>query len=278
MLRTYTLVILTALWAMASAQTVAFKDPKTNITFQQYTSDNGFSFGIALPEASSTGFIGQISAGTRGWAAVSLTGSMTDGVVVVAWPNGDEVVSSLRTTKTNVGAGTVLTTISAGTVVNKTGFTYTFLCEGCVINGKTMGFALSNTAPANPSMAKSSIKLLGGSGTFDIDTNAAKSAAFTDWAAQANDSNASVVKREAEAAKFKAGPGVSRSGVSHLSAQKREAVAKAFKLLRPISAVFRSGVSYRPAQKRDAEAEPRRPINRGGWSIMYRKRGVELEK
>ncbi|OAL45797.1 hypothetical protein IQ07DRAFT_519075, partial [Pyrenochaeta sp. DS3sAY3a] len=56
-------------------------------------------------------------------------------------PNGNNVVSSLRTTTgySNLGVFDSIATIkpiAAGTSINKTRFIYTFLCEGCVIEGK----------------------------------------------------------------------------------------------------------------------------------------------
>tara|TARA_R110002003_G_scaffold351_12_gene18981 strand:+ start:17489 stop:17668 length:180 start_codon:yes stop_codon:yes gene_type:complete len=49
--RTYSFFALAASLAGAQAQsTTPFTDAATGITFQQYTSTSGFSFGIALPE------------------------------------------------------------------------------------------------------------------------------------------------------------------------------------------------------------------------------------
>ncbi|KAF2848489.1 iron reductase domain protein [Plenodomus tracheiphilus IPT5] len=158
-------------------------DPDTEITFQQYTSGNGFSFGVALPETNGDAFIGRISASVEGWAAVSMIGSMEDGVMVVAWPSGDDIVSSLRTTGDSTDPDAAVTTIPEGTFINETGFTYTFLCEGCVIPGNTLGYAVSNTVPVEPAIDSSPLEIPeGGFGTFDFDAAAAQSANFAEWA------------------------------------------------------------------------------------------------
>ena len=87
-----------ALPGLALAASTTYVDPDTKISFQRWTdTTTSFSFGIALPSSPSTDFIGQISAPiTEGYAAVALRTSMASSLLIVAWPNGDSVVSSLR--------------------------------------------------------------------------------------------------------------------------------------------------------------------------------------
>jgi cellobiose dehydrogenase (acceptor) len=92
-------LFLAASWVGVQAQTTAnYTDAATGIKFLQITQENGHAFGVALPEtATGSDFIGQISAPlSEGWAGVSLTSSMTAGLLVVAWPNGNDVVAALR--------------------------------------------------------------------------------------------------------------------------------------------------------------------------------------
>lgn len=96
-------IISTALFALRSvAQSSSpFTDDKTGITFNGYTHPTtGYRLGLALPENPTTDFIGQIVAPINstggGWAGFSMGQSMTGNLLVVAWPNGDEVVSSFR--------------------------------------------------------------------------------------------------------------------------------------------------------------------------------------
>src|SRR5262245_20780458 len=91
-------LLFAASWVGTQAQTTAtYTDAATGITFLRTTQDGGHAFGIALPEVGGIDFVGQISAPlTEGWAGVSLTSSMTGGLLIVAWPNGDDVVAGLR--------------------------------------------------------------------------------------------------------------------------------------------------------------------------------------
>lgn len=96
-----TFVFTVALLALrATAQNASpFTDEKTGIRFNGYQDASGYRFGLALPETPGTDFIGQIVApvnSTGGWAGVSMSSSMTDSLLMVAWPNGDEVISSFR--------------------------------------------------------------------------------------------------------------------------------------------------------------------------------------
>lgn len=82
-----------------AAQTSSpYNDPITNITFNGYQHTSGFKFGIALPENPTTDFIAQIQAPITngGWAGFSMGQSMAGNLLVVAWPNEGEVVSSFR--------------------------------------------------------------------------------------------------------------------------------------------------------------------------------------
>lgn len=109
-----------ALGALAGTSSTAYTDANTGITFQQYVDTTGFAFGMALPENPSTDFIGQmvvskrapqflflkqqaltfgnvqIAPVTEGWAGITLNGEMTGTLLIIAWPNGDEIVSSFR--------------------------------------------------------------------------------------------------------------------------------------------------------------------------------------
>jgi len=178
-----------------------FTDGGTGITFQQVTS-GAYSFGIALPENASADFIGRISAtGAAGWAGISLKGPMSGSLMVVAWPNVNEVVASLRlaTGYSNPGVFTgsaSLIPITAGTSFDGTTYTYTFLCEGCVqTDGSTfasnattavLGWGLANASPASPADSSSTLGFhAGGFGLFGVDMTAARSASFARWAALA---------------------------------------------------------------------------------------------
>ncbi|KAF2032889.1 FAD/NAD(P)-binding domain-containing protein [Setomelanomma holmii] len=139
-----------SLAGVRAQSTTPFTDAATGITFQQYTSTSGFSFGIALPVDNGTDFIGQISASTTEWAAVTLTGSMRNSLLAVTWPNGESVYASLRTT---------------------TGYSNPSVFDGDAVSRR------SQREP--PSIQP-------GFGGFGFDLAGAKSAAFATWAALAS--------------------------------------------------------------------------------------------
>jgi len=188
--------------------TTAFTDAATGIKFQRFFgAKTSFGFGIALPQnTTSNSFIGQLSFplnNNAGWGGWSLTGDMEGPLLMAAWSDGKNVISSFRQAKNEddnppeVTGTFTLRPIAQGTSVNSSFLTYTFLCEGCLdasfglgvadtASTFEMGWALANTAVKNPG---SSAGILGfhnsGFGGFDAQLNLAKSADFDSWAAMA---------------------------------------------------------------------------------------------
>lgn len=199
---------LLALRAVAQ-QSHSYTDSNTGITFQTYwdAAGSGFSFGVALPEDdSTTDFIGQIvTPVTEGWGGVSLGGSMSGHLLVVAWPNGEEIVGSLReaasyATPPVYAGDATLSPISAGTFVNSTAFSYTFLCSGCITGdsksflanatSSIIGWAYSDSAVTTPSDATSVLTYhSAGFGLYGASISASQSADYATWAAMASASN-----------------------------------------------------------------------------------------
>ncbi|KAF9869408.1 GMC oxidoreductase [Colletotrichum karsti] len=191
--------------AATAQQTTAYTDSATEIKFQRYTETSGFSFGVALPSTVGKDFIGQISAPiTAGWASVSLGGPMTNKLLVVAWPNGDSVQTSLRKASGYSNPDVVddssitLKPINDGISINATAFTYTFLCEGCITGDTTsftgtadtttFGWAYSTTALSDTTSASVALNYHGaGFGLFGANLADAKSADYDTWAAKASD-------------------------------------------------------------------------------------------
>ncbi|KAJ5050953.1 uncharacterized protein L3040_002820 [Drepanopeziza brunnea f. sp. 'multigermtubi'] len=188
------------------AQTTAFEDVATGITFQQI-SEGTYTFGIAMPATASSDFIGRISSqGNAGWAGISLGGPMRGSLMVVARPNEGAVIGSLRlaTGYANPGVysgAATLEIIAEGTAYDteSTNFTMTFLCKGC-LQGDDSTFAAAD-ATTNLGWATSSVDVttpadastvLGyhdtGFGLFAVDLAAAQSASFAEWAALASQS------------------------------------------------------------------------------------------
>ncbi|KAH7070047.1 choline dehydrogenase [Paraphoma chrysanthemicola] len=203
------LILSSALFALrAVAQTSApYTDAKTGITFNGYQHASGFTFGIALPENPTTDFIAQIQAPITnggGWAGFSLGQSMTGNLLVVAYPNDGEIVSSFRqaTGYTNPAVTTgdfSMSPIPEGTFVNDTAFSYTFLCSNCISTDvstglvlyespavNVMGWAFSDDALTDSSSPSAALNYHnGGFGAFGMPMENAKSADYATWAALA---------------------------------------------------------------------------------------------
>jgi hypothetical protein len=86
--------------AALGQKTSAYTDAKTGIAFQSFAdSTTGYRFGIALPTTPTGDLIGQLVVKGSGWAGVSLGGTMLSHLLVAAWPNGQNVLASFRTTE-----------------------------------------------------------------------------------------------------------------------------------------------------------------------------------
>lgn len=188
----------------ATGAAAPYTDPKTGITFEtNFASDvEGFSFGMVLPETITTDFIGQLVVpltNGSGWGGVSLGGAMTEHLMFVAWPNGDEVMTSFRlaTSYANPGVysnGTVTALpIANGTFVNSTHLSSTFVCRGCIIGGTTtfaatdsapvIGYAVSTSNPTTVSDAATALVYHdAGSNEYGFSTTSAQSASYATWA------------------------------------------------------------------------------------------------
>ncbi len=185
------------------AQTVKYTDPNTGITFQRITKDgDNYSFGLALPEPFGSDFIGQITSNvSEGWASVSFGGGMIDSLLLIVYPNGENVTASLRvapqySSPLLFDGNAIVKPIPNGIFVGASGFSYTFLCEKCVIDGLTfdgedpdpfLGWAMSPNPVVNPSSPSSLLNYHDLFGAFSVDIKAARSTSFPEWATMAAD-------------------------------------------------------------------------------------------
>ncbi|OCL14594.1 iron reductase domain protein [Glonium stellatum] len=191
-----------ALAAATSAQTTSsYTDPKSSITFQAFTDPtSGYTFGLALPMTPTTDFIGILVGKGSGWVGASLGGSMVNKLLIAAWPNGNQLVSSFRkaTSYANPPEATgafSMTPIAKGTYINSTHFSYTFLCKACILaDGTTftanatsgvLGWALSTAAPSTKSSHSSALNRHSAQGNFGVQLSAAMSNNYDQWAAMA---------------------------------------------------------------------------------------------
>jgi cellobiose dehydrogenase (acceptor) len=188
-----------------SSTPVAYTDPNSGIDFQLLTND-GISVGLALPKTIESDFIGQLVVKTTekgAWGAVSFGGGMLNHLLLVAWANGKEVVSTFRVAGAYANPPVYDATavsalpISNGTFVNSTHFSYTFLCKGCIVGGDTtftktdtnpvLGWALSSSNPTTLSDPASELPYHdAGFGLYGQPAAAAQSAQYETWASWAS--------------------------------------------------------------------------------------------
>lgn len=197
------LALLAYISAVAGAA-APYTDPNTGITFEtNFASDvEGLSFGMVLPETITTDFIAQLVVPLTdgaGWGGISFGGDMTQHLIFVAWPNGDEVMTSFRlaTSYANpaVYSNSSVTAlpIANGTFVNSTHLSSTFVCQGCIIGGTTtfdatdsapiIGYAVSTSNPTTVSDASTALVYHdAGSNEYGFSTSSAQSANYETWA------------------------------------------------------------------------------------------------
>jgi cellobiose dehydrogenase (acceptor) len=209
------LALLGVTTSTVSAQ--AYTDAKTGIKFwQSDESDeagpNGFSFGVALPAASQTQYqdeyIGHLTTGLTsgaGWGGLSHGPGMTGNLLVVFWPNGNQVVSSFRYAtgyvQPTVYTGNATLTIISSTV-NSTHLDVIYRCQNCWVwsqggvdgsqvpstasgQNQPMGWAQHTTLPSNPADPASNFDQ---HAYYDIaapPVDSMRNSAYTSWIAKA---------------------------------------------------------------------------------------------
>lgn len=199
--------MLAGLACTALAAAGPYTDPNTGITFETYLdSDLSFSFGMVLPETIGTDFIGQVVVpltNGEGWGGISLGGDMTKHLLFVAWPNGEDIVTSFRLASSYANPAVYTdTTVNAlpianGTFVNSTHLSYTFLCSGCIIGGTTtfaatdsspiIGYAISTSNPTTVSSSSSALVYHdAGSMEYGFSASSAQAANYATWASWAS--------------------------------------------------------------------------------------------
>lgn len=198
--------LLLALGASASRAvgqaTSSFVDQATGAQLQRFVdSKTNFGFGIGLPAISSDSFIGQLSfplADGAGWGGISLNGDAKAPPLLACWPDGNGgVVSSFRQTPNGDGnpsqasGAFTLKTIPEATSANSTFLTFTFLCEGCIddtrsVDAASVGWRLGSRPVQNAASAAGILPSPDrGFGDFLADLAAARSSDFDNWAALA---------------------------------------------------------------------------------------------
>jgi len=162
-----TFLTLGAFVTAALAQTSESCDSASGICFQQYyDQDLGITLGVAAPETDSDEFIMQIMAPpTFGYTGVTLGESMMNNLMLVVWPNGNDVMISPRMASDYANspatyAGDVTITMLPDSMINSTIIKATFRCQGCTTwtggsldmdsSSFTFGYATNTVVKVNP--------------------------------------------------------------------------------------------------------------------------------
>ncbi|KAI1076843.1 hypothetical protein F5B20DRAFT_553940 [Whalleya microplaca] len=193
-----------AVSVLAQTDSTPVADADTGITFQSFTSEEGITYGLALPEdagsdAAFDAIIQIISPVTNGWAGWAWGGQMTYNPLTVVWADGDSVVYSSRQALgyylPAAYEDATYTVFEQGTSVNETHFKLTALCSGCTswtdfdgnpyfLNGEgdaSFAYAYSTTAVEEPANQDSGFSIHDTVGRWTHDLAGARSADFATW-------------------------------------------------------------------------------------------------
>jgi cellobiose dehydrogenase (acceptor) len=201
------------------------------INYAAYTDDKGIEFwnaelstdvgtgdaqfGLVLPPVDaddlSDEYIGRMvvpipEPGT--WFGITHKSGMTGNLILMAWPNGDEVVTDFRyatgyTSPASYTGNATLTQISSS--VNESYFEITYRCEHCWVwdqegtdgsqipgtaetSRQIMGWAQAAKAPSTPEDSDSAITQHASANMFYMVAASARNDAYTDYAAMATGS------------------------------------------------------------------------------------------
>ncbi|KAB5530381.1 hypothetical protein GE09DRAFT_1252550 [Coniochaeta sp. 2T2.1] len=178
------------------AATISAQNTTTTTNFVSFT-DPGIELSIklAIPDVSSPPFpllLTFTAPISVGWAGFATGGCMLRSPLIVAWPNGKDVVVSSRWAKAfhppTPYRNTTTSLLPGATSVNATHWSASILCEkGCSdwlggeidpnYNNGTFGYAASSVLPAAPADKDGAIRFHDlAIGHFDWDLNRAKNA------------------------------------------------------------------------------------------------------
>ncbi|SPO04774.1 probable cellobiose dehydrogenase [Cephalotrichum gorgonifer] len=210
------LVAFASLWATSNAQSrtpVVYTDADTGIVFDTWATSTGLTMGFAMPEdaltVDATEYIGLLTCSSKngngvGWCGISLGGSMTNKLLLMAWPSEGEVLTQLMWASgydlpVAYTGDAKITQISSH--INDTHYELIYRCEGCLQwdqGGATgglssssgfalLGWAHANDSPGSPECAAKVVPQQHDAQSLFPATpdEAIANPSYTDWAALA---------------------------------------------------------------------------------------------
>ncbi|KAK3942610.1 hypothetical protein QBC46DRAFT_283506 [Diplogelasinospora grovesii] len=186
-----------------AADSSAYVDKETGLTYASYTSDRGIIFRVAVPDTVPTSLVYDtvlqiVSPIAVGWAGLAWGGSMTYNPLAITWANGTHNV--VITSRYAYGyyvppvyPSSNYTVLKTGTHINATHWQITAKCTGCTKWGddstgvttidpkiqNTIAFAYSNTPVDTPADAGSSFGIHDSIGHPVFDLSVAENKNFT---------------------------------------------------------------------------------------------------
>jgi hypothetical protein len=192
--------------SLAQISPKQYVDDATGINFLGFADGTGYQFGMALPQNQSADAILQIISPLNnggGWGGINFGETMLGKLMVVTWPNDQQVMLSPRiatgyeiTTGANPYSQDSLTLnrITRGTFVNSTHVSATFVCGGCINSDSfsvsdssaTFAYAYAKEPVATPSDPTTKLSDHTSHGepyaSFDISLKDAQVASYAAWA------------------------------------------------------------------------------------------------
>ncbi|KAK8063140.1 hypothetical protein PG996_007792 [Apiospora saccharicola] len=267
--------------AAAQAETVAYTDAETGITFQQYPSTDGVTFRVALPELMSPGqpydILLQVEAPkSMGWVGWSWAGQMTYSPLTILWANGEQVVHSSRMAfgyQPPTPYADATYQVLKGTGIKGDTMKFTAVCKGCsswmdftgepftvdASQEARFAYAFSANPVAAPSDNTSSFTIHDGVGHWYHDLPAAKNARFDVWVAENT-----IPANETKPANLGVGAGL---GVAGLKQRDHEG--------KPAKLNVGAGLGVAGLKQRDHEGKPAKLNVGAGLGVAGLKRDEE---
>ncbi|GAB1313709.1 Cellobiose dehydrogenase cytochrome domain-containing protein [Madurella fahalii] len=179
-------------------------DPATTICYSEYTSPEGISYRIAIPDTATAGsfdiLVQIVAPRTVGWAGIAWGGVMVNNPLLVGWANGETTVASsrrasARTYPTPYTGATY--TVLPGSTANSTHWTLNVLAKGVSSWGNTnldpsstavpFAYAQSAAPPTEPANNASRFSIHNTRGKWSHDLSNAKLANFTELVQRASE-------------------------------------------------------------------------------------------
>ncbi|KAI0795146.1 hypothetical protein C8Q75DRAFT_530992 [Abortiporus biennis] len=194
-LRRSLLALLPLVGSVIGQTATQYTDPDNGFQFTGLTEPvHGVTYGLVFPPNPTTEFIGEIVAPIAAkWIGFSLGGAMLQSLLLVAWPNNGQIVTSTRYTTTydlpTEYDGPTLTTLPSS-LVNSTHWKWVYRCQNCTTwqngamplsSGAALAWAYSDVGVDDPSNPQSTFQEHTDFNFFGIDYTSATNTNYNNY-------------------------------------------------------------------------------------------------